>query len=199
MTSGQYTVTRGRSLGWLGMMSGIIASGAMVFTASQASFTGSTSGDSNRVATGTVELVDQLNDAAAMFQVGNMSPGQSDTRCIEVEYKGSIPNPGPVRFYSGGATDDGLGSYLGITVEEGTGSNSANCSGFKPEIEIVSDTLSGFNTNYTGYGNGAGVWDPSMTPESRTYRITVELDAGAANDAQGKSVTGQVFRWEVQS
>jgi hypothetical protein len=199
MTSEQYIVTRGRSLGWLGMMSGIVASGAMILTASQASFTGSTSGDSNRLATGTVELVDQLNDAAAMFQVDNMRPGQSDTRCIEVEYTGSIPDPGPVRFYSGGVTDSGLGPHLGITVEEGTGSDSADCSGFQVESEIVSDTLSAFNTNHTGYANGAGVWDPSMTPESRSYRITVELDAGAPNDVQGKSVTGQVFRWEVQS
>jgi len=188
-----------RILDWLGMVSGVIASAAMIFTASQAAFAGSATNPSNQYATGTVDLVDHLNNATALFQVDNMRPGQSEARCIEVTYAGSIPDPGPVRFYSGGATDTGLGAHLTITVEEGTGGGQTDCSGFDRETEIVSGTLAAFNATQSSYANGTGAWDPSSTPETRTYRITVALAPDAPNEAQGQSVTSQTFRWEIKS
>jgi hypothetical protein len=43
------------------------------------------------------------------------------------------------------------------------------------------------------------VWDPSGTPQSKTYQVTVELDAATPNAEQGESVTALTFVWEVQS
>ena len=60
-------------------------------------------------------------------------------------------------------------------------------------------TLSNFDTTHTNYAAGAGEWDPAATPESKTYRITVELDAAAPDAEQGESVTAMSFTWEVQS
>jgi len=199
MTPHQCAARPGHILGWLGMASGVIACAAMVFTASQAAFTGSATNQTNQYATGAVDLVDHLNNAAALFQVDNMRPGQSEARCIEVTYAGNIPDPGPVRFYSGGASDTGLGAHLTITVEEGAGGGQTECSGFDSEIEIVSGTLAAFNASQTSYSSGTGAWDPSSTPETRTYRITVGLASNAPNEAQGQSVTSQTFKWEVQS
>ena len=60
-------------------------------------------------------------------------------------------------------------------------------------------TLSDFDTTHTNYATGAGVWDPVGTPESKTYRITVEVDAAVPDAEQGESVTAMTFTWEVQS
>lgn len=129
-----------------------------------------------------------------------MVPGQTVIRCIRVTYQGTIVNTGPVRLYSGGFTDSGtLGSHLNLTVEEGTGGDFLDCGGFTASATIESATLSQFNIDHTNYTNGAGTWDPSGTPESRTYRITVQLSLLAPSVQQGQSVTNLVFTWETQS
>ena len=65
-------------------------------------------------------------------------------------------------------------------------------------IETGGDLIA-FDAAHTNYANGAGVWDPSSTPESKTYRITLALDAATPNSEQGASVTALSFVWEVQS
>jgi hypothetical protein len=37
------------------------------------------------------------------------------------------------------------------------------------------------------------------TPESKAYRITVQLDASADDAQQGASVSGLTLTWEIQS
>lgn len=178
---------------------GILVSGAVVLTTSRAAFSDTTDNSNNSFTTGTVDLTDDDSGSAA-FTVTNMVPGGSVTRCILVTYQGTIPNPGVVRFYSGGFTDSGtLGSHLNLTVEEGTGGDFATCTGFTPSGTIESATLTQFDIDHTDYSNGAGTWDPSSTPESRTYRITVQLSSSTPSNQQGQSVTGLVFTWETQS
>ncbi|NIP96215.1 MAG: hypothetical protein GWO24_23395, partial [Akkermansiaceae bacterium] len=90
---------------------------------------------------------------------------------------GTVADPAGVKLYSGGFTDSGtLADNLNITIEEGTGGSFGSCIGFSAENTIEpTGTLSAFDTAHTNYTNGAGVWDPSGTPESKTYRITLEL------------------------
>ena len=71
---------------------GLLASGAVVLTASQAAFSDTTSNSSSSFSTGNVDLVDDDSGSAA-FTVTNMVPGQSVTRCILVTYQGSIADP----------------------------------------------------------------------------------------------------------
>lgn len=183
----------------LAVVLGILVSGAVVLTTSRAAFSDTTANSANSFTTGTVDLIDDDSGSAA-FTVTNMVPGGSVTRCILVTYQGTVPNPGAVRFYSGGLTDSGtLGSHLNLTVEEGTGGDFTSCTGFTPSATIESATLTQFNIDHTNYSNGAGAWDPSSTPESRTYRITVQLSSSAPSNQQGQSVTGLVFTWETQS
>lgn len=191
--------TRGRLLTVLAIVLGIVLSGAVVLTASRAAFSDTTSNSNNSFTTGTVDLIDDDSGSVA-FTVTNMVPGQTVIRCILVTYQGTIVNTGPVRLYSGGFTDSGtLGSHLNLTVEEGTGGNFSSCTGFTASGTIESATLSQFNIDHTNYTNGAGTWDPSATPESRTYRITVQVSPSAPSAQQGKSVTNLVFTWETQS
>ena len=190
---------RSHFLNFAAVVLGLLASGAIVLTASQAAFSDSTSNSANSFSTGNVDLVDD-DSGSAMFSVTDMAPGQSVTKCIVVTYQGSIADPNAVKLYSGGLTDSGtLADHLNLTVEEGSGGTFADCTGFVPSGTIESGTLAQFATDHTNYGNGAGSWNPATTPVSRTYRFTVALSATAPNAQQGQSVTNLVFTWEVQS
>lgn len=173
---------------------------AFVITSSIAVFTSSTDAAGNSFSAGTIDLVDD-DLAAVMFTATDMYPGQSVTDCITVTYQGTIADPSAVRLYSGGYTDSGdLGSYLNLTVEEGTGGSFGDCTGFVLENAIESGgTFVDFDSTHTSYATGAGVWDPASTPVSKTYRVTVALDVAAPDAEQGESVTAQTFTWEVQS
>jgi predicted ribosomally synthesized peptide with SipW-like signal peptide len=173
---------------------------ALVMVRSIAAFTDTTESTGNSFSTGTVELVDD-DSGSVLFNVSGMVPGSSVTDCITVTYQGTVTNPSAVKLYSGGYTDSGtLASYLDLSVEEGSGGSFGDCTGFTTENTIESGgTLADFDSTHTNYSNGAGVWDPSGTPESKTYRITVTLNAAAPDSQQGQSVTAQTFTWEVQS
>jgi predicted ribosomally synthesized peptide with SipW-like signal peptide len=178
----------------------LVLVGFLVITGSRAAFTDTTDNTGNAFAAGTVELVDD-DSAVAMFSVSGMAPGDSVTDCIVVTYQGTIADPDAVKLYSGGYTDSGdFGDYLNLTIEEGSGGAFGNCGTFAVENPIeTGGTLAAFDTAHTNYGNGAGVWDPTGTPQSKTYQFTVELDAATPNAEQGESVTALAFTWEVQS
>lgn len=172
----------------------------LVVTSSIAAFSDTTDSAGNSFSTGTIVLVDD-DSATSLFTVTGMVPGDSVTDCITVTYQGTVADPSAVKLYSGGYTDSGtLSSHLNLTIEEGTGGTFGNCTGFTAENTIESGTtIAGFDTAHTDYATGAGVWDPASTPESKTYRITVALDAATPNAQQGESVTAMTFTWEAQS
>ena len=181
------------------LIGALLISGLLVLQSSRAAFTDSTSNTGNSLTAGTVTLVDDA--VAVMFNVSNMTPGDSSVNCIVVTYQGSIADPLAVRLYSGGYTDSSdLANWLNVTIEEGTGGSFGSCGAFSSvnTIEIGGDLIA-FGATHTNYANGAGVWDPSSTPESTTYRITLALDAAAPDSEQGASVTALSFVWEVQS
>lgn len=174
--------------------------GGLVVSRSNAAFSATTEAPASSVTAGTVSLSDDDSDSA-MFEVAAMVPGDVSTECIEVTYDGTIADPGPVRLYSGGYTDsDDLASYLNLTIEEGTGGSFGDCSGFSSAATIeTGGTLADFGTAHTNYATGAGTWDPSSTPVSRSYRVTLELDSSVPDSQQGDSVTGLTLTWEIQS
>lgn len=178
----------------------LVVVSVLVVTSSVAAFTSSTSNAGNSFTAGTVDLIDD-DLGAVMFTVADMGPGDSVTDCITVTYQGTVADPSGVKVYSGGYTDSGdFDTFLNLTIEEGTGGTFGDCTGFALENTIESaGTVSDFDTARTNYATGAGVWDPASTPESKTYRITVELDGAAPDAEQGESVTAMTFTWEVQS
>jgi hypothetical protein len=194
-SSGWASFTRVMALG-----ASLLLVGVLVVTSSRAAFTDTTDNIGNAFTAGDVDLVDD-DSGFAMFTVSNMEPGDSVTDCIVVTYQGGITDPSAVKLYSGGYTDsDNFADYLNLTVEEGSGGLFGDCTGFSLENAIESGgTVTDFDTTHTGYASGAGVWDPSGTPQSKTYQVTVELDAATPNAEQGESVTALTFVWEVQS
>jgi hypothetical protein len=154
----------------------LLIEGLLVVQASRAAFSDTTVNTTSSFST--VDLVDD-DTGSAMFSITNIVPGQSVTKCIVVTYQGMVANPAAVKLFSGGDTNTcTLGRHLNVTVEEGTGGSFSSCNGFITEKVIVNAvTLSTFNTTYNNYSTGAGVWDPSATPESKTYKVTVQLDS----------------------
>ena len=178
----------------------MILVGFLVLSVSKAAFTDATSNSASVIAAGTVDLVDD-DTGSVLFNVPTMIPDQTVVNCIVVTYQGSVANPGAVRLYSGGFTDSGdFATYLNLPIEEGTGGSFGDCTGFVSQNTIESGgTLTDFGAAHTNYANGAGVWDPAATPQSKTYRTTFQLDTATPNAEQGESVTALVFTWEVQS
>jgi len=184
----------------LALLASLLLVSVVTITGSRAAFNDATDNSANSFTAGSIDLVDD-DTGSAMFSVSNMMPGDTEVECIVVTYQGSITNPSAVKLYSGGYTDSGdFGDYLNLTIEEGSGGSFGDCSGFSANNTIESGgTLADFDSTHTNYATGAGVWDPSSTPESTTYRFTVELDSATPNAEQGESVTALTFTWEVTS
>jgi hypothetical protein len=193
---------KGRVGGWLlptalvAVLAGVLGSGAMVWRASEAAFSGTTENPTNNWTSGTVSLSDDDSNAA-LFTVSNMTPTVNNTgvKCIEVTYTGSVTLTNPVKLY--GATGAGaLAGYINLTVESGTGATFSSCTGFTGGTTIYpTGLLSTFGATYTNYANGLStVWTP--TPgQKRAFRFTYTLLDD--NNAQGKTCS-MPFTWEAQ-
>src|SRR4051812_45896605 len=160
----------------------LLGSGAMIYQASNAAFTASTSTGSNSWTAGNV-FVTNSSSGSALFSVGALKPmteaaaATANAKCLTVSYTGNLaanvrmyltgyssnlrpagpPGPG-----AAGATD--LGDYLRVIVEEGSGTAS-DCSDFSRTRYLTSGTvdgqtmkslktaLTGFSSTYPGPSN----------------------------------------------
>ena len=187
---------------WIALVAllGVFGASAMVWQASNAAFTATTSDGVNTFSAGTVALND--NDlGAALFNASNLKPGSTGTACIRVTYSGTLA--AGVRLYASGASaTNGLDTYLTVTVDEGTNSSgTAGACGTWTSATggagISTSTLNAFTTARTTYATGAGTWNPGGAA-TKDYQITYTLSAAAPNTVQGG--TAQVsFVWEAQN
>lgn len=191
---------RKRRLILAAVITGVLLSSAIVLTTSRAAFFATTSNSANDFAAGTVTLTDDDLESA-MFGVSNMAPADpAVSRCIAVEYTGTITDPGEVRLYSGGFTETGtLSSELDLTIEMGTVGSFSDCTGFSGSTIFATNTLASFDTTHTDYVSGLSTWDPATTPDTRVFRFTIDLPTDADNSVQGDSISDLVFTWEIQS
>jgi hypothetical protein len=75
----------------------VIAAAALIWQSSNAAFSGTTRNSGNAWSTGAVTLTDD-DAGAARFQVGDMTPGDTGTKCIKVTASSTVP--GEVRGYA---------------------------------------------------------------------------------------------------
>jgi len=181
----------------------VVAAGALVWQGSYAAFTGQTRNSGNDWSTGTVALTDD-DHGSARFQVSNMAPGDTDTKCITVTANATVP--GVVRAYAVNPTlsSSTLADHIFLTVQDGTGGSFASCDGFTAlETEVSNIPLSSF-VQSNDFASGQNGWNVSGTgSESRTFRITWAFDTTGmtqteVDDLQGKHV-GFDVQWELQS
>ena len=176
----------------------LLGSGAMIYQASNAAFTASTSTGSNSWTAGNV-FVTNSSASSALFSVSALKPttaAAATSKCLTVSYTGNLAAnvrlyltsysstlrpagpPGPT---AAGTTD--LGDYLRVIVEEGSGTQT-NCSDFVSGRYLTSGTTNGqsmtslktaltsFSSTYPGPSNLS--WTPSGA-STMTYKVTYWL------------------------
>jgi hypothetical protein len=181
----------------------LLGSGALIYQASNAAFTASTSTGSNSWTAGNV-FVTNSSAGSALFSVSALKPttaAAATAKCLTVSYTGNLAAnvrmyltgysstlrpagpPGPV---AAGTTD--LGDYMRVIVEEGSGTQS-NCSDFTPSRYLTSGTTNGqtihslstaltsFGSTYPGPSNTSWAAPASSqaSPSTLTYRVTYWL------------------------
>lgn len=166
---------------------GAIASGTV-----HSAFSTTTNNTANTYAAGTVVLSDN-DSGSALFTMTNLKPGDTQTRCIKVDYTGSLTSA--VRLY-GATGGTGLDQYLTLLVRRGSfpGAPPASnaCTGFTSAATIHNGTLQAFPDSYAA-GLDEGSWTNGT---SNVYEITVTLQDN--NAAQGLTAS-QTFTWEARS
>jgi hypothetical protein len=184
---------------------GVVASGLLVWQASYAAFSATTTNPNNTFAAGTVVLTDDHQPGTALFSASALAAGDSGSRCIAVTYNGSLA--AAVRMYvkAGDLTNTtgDLSPYLTLKVEQGTGSQ-ADCSDFVGASNVynatgsadTTKTLSDFASTRTDFGTGVGAFAPTGPGQTTTYRVSYWVQDN--NAAQGKNDT-VTFTWEAQN
>lgn len=178
----------------------IAAVGAAVYS----TYTSVTSNDGNTFQAGQIELTD--NDSGnALFTISGFVPGDSFTRCIQVDYISTQGVQSQVRLF-GTTGGNGLDQYLDLRIRRGTlppGTPGGDCTGFTADATdyngdgagvIFDSTLRLFPDDWT---NGADDPDPAWdNGQSATYEITMTVQND--NSAQGLSAT-QDFAFEAHT
>jgi hypothetical protein len=168
----------------------VLGSGALVYQASNAAFTATTSSTA-QFSSGTVSLTNSANVA---FNVSGIKPGDSGNRCIDVTYGGSLT--AAVKLYltnyssTGPASPNNLADFLRLTLQEGAGTCASN-----PAYSYIAGTnattgasLVTLKTNSSNYGNGIGSWGAATNGDVHSFIITWWLpDYGGTGPAFGSA------------
>ncbi|HEX8626632.1 MAG TPA: hypothetical protein VF755_00480 [Catenuloplanes sp.] len=176
-------------------MTGLLASGALVWQASSAAFTASTTNPGNTWSAGTVAMSDSLGGptaGTAMFSPSaQLVPGSSANACIDVTFTGNVAST--VKLYSNDPTGS-LGLYLTMKIEEGA--TSTTCGAATGWTLLANQTLEAFYAApRTSWTNGVSTWAPSATA-TRRFKFTYTLEDNPSAQSQTTSVT---YTWEVRS
>jgi hypothetical protein len=188
----------------------VIAAAGMVWQSSYAAFSADTRNAGNSWSTGTLTLNNDGN-GTAMFQVSNMTPGQTGSHCIQVTSTSSVPGTVKLYLMNPVTSAAGLEGHLRITVQSGTGATYAGgCGAFvadstptQPIINGTNYTLQQAATAFNSYGTGAGAWvTTGAASESKSYKFTWSMDNNLTqteiDQLQGSHV-GTDFEWEIQN
>lgn len=185
----------------------IVAAGAMVYQASYAAFTGQTRNSGNEWSTGSVSLTDDDN-GQARFRVGNMLPGDTETKCVKVTANASVPSTVKGFTINPVTSVQGLENRLMITIVAGSGGTFADCTGFTPANDgangvIVANAPLSMVSQKNTFETALGGWDVPAGTSTRTYKITWKFDTTGMTQAQIDQLqgakTGVDIQWEMRS
>lgn len=170
----------------------ILLSGLCFLGASSAAFTGWTGNSNNTWTAGTVGLID--NHASVLFAPADIAPGYTESHCITVTSTASVQTF--LQFYAVHSNDQGLGNYLTLDIEAGSGGTDgvSSCTGFVPSESLYSGTLSSLGATHSTVGTALNVAAPLAAGGSQQFKITAVLPANTPNAAQGTSATMD-FNW----
>ena len=183
------TTSSSRRLAWIALPAAVLASAAVIGTASYSAFSATTDNTGNSWSTGHVALSDD-DQGVAMFDVDGLVPGSTGSKDIEITADTSVATD--VTMYAKDVAGS-IGNDLHLTIEQGTGTGA----GFTAESPVFDGTLTEFAAA-TGFANGHAVWSPAEGTDTRTVRVSYELADDATNTAQDQE-SSAAFVWEAQS
>jgi hypothetical protein len=193
---------RGRSLNALALQLSALALAfilvaLLVVTSSRQAFVAQNDNATNQVSSATVDLADNDASTAMFANVTGLLPGANTDRCIDVTYTGSV-DPTAVLLYASAAPTGTLAPYLDLTIDIGANTPDAfgTCTSFVSSSTLYSGTLAAFATARAGYATGLSTWDPSGSPETRTFRFRLSVQDTPA--AEGLTTTFG-FSWETRT
>lgn len=180
----------------------VVAAGAVM--GSSAALNASTSNDGNTWAAPAALTLDVGNSATgAMFAAENVNPGYSESHCITITNRSTVPVT--LKTYSASFDPSALGNAMTVGIVAGSGGTDDagtgvgdHCTGFTPAAvspTVYNGTMSGFAAA-DSYANGLG--SKALAPdESVTYKVTAGLP-GATDPASVEGLTAALdFKWEI--
>jgi hypothetical protein len=178
----------------------VLLAGLMVWQGTNAAFSADTRNIGNSWETGSVMLSDD-DTGLAMFNVQNVVPDQTGSRCIVVTASPTVPST--VKTYVQGLDAAGLEDNIFVTMQQGTGGSFGTCEGFEATGESVPSMPLAEAAAYNSFGNGVLPWSLSPGTFSKTYKIswtfdTLNLDQVGIDALQGKAASMNI-EWELQN
>lgn len=191
---------RRRGLPTLIAVIGVVIASTLIWNASNAAFTATTTNGLNSFSAGTVSLTD--NDSnGVLFNVGALTPGATGSACLRVTYNGSLASAVKLYTASPSATAS-LDTYITLKVEEGAFASVPAfpaCTSFVAAgAPVYNNLLSSFTTNSTTHATGVGTWAPNGAAQTKDYQFTYTLSAAAPDAVQGATASLTLV-WEAQS
>lgn len=208
----------------VGLIVAMIAAGGMVWQASQAAFSATTTNPGNAWSTGSVTITNG-HSASAVFNVTAVEPdttsstlnppgtgaftassaGAGGSACIKVTYTGTTQ--ADIRMYAtltNTGADGGLGQYLLFDVDTGTnpaGGTDPGCATYTSSTYrygSATNTNAYLNGMPTGYVGGLAGWTGATQNTTRWYRLSWLMPANVPTASQGEQVQAS-FVWEAQN
>jgi hypothetical protein len=173
---------RGRRLLLAAIPVGLLASGFLVFQASNAAFTAQTTSNA-AFTTGDVVLT---NSASSGITITGLTPGTSGSQCIDVTYAGNLS--ADVKFYltnyssvDGSSNPNNLGQYVQIKVQETN--NNKDCAGTPTYGAGTTQDLKTWTDNVKDWATGTAAWGggQAATNDKHAFKVTWTLpDCGTS-------------------
>ncbi|MFB6978630.1 hypothetical protein [Streptomyces scopuliridis] len=175
---------------------GLLLSGALVWGATNADWSGTSSNSGNTWTAGTMGVA---NDSKVpMFRVKNMRPGDTGSNCIKIKSNADFPTA--LKLYSDApGWPSNFQSFINLTIEVGSGGDAGNCHGFTPHKTAFDGTLDQFVALHTDFRTGVGPWTlPGRPPNSLSFRIAWKFSPSAPDGSQGEATNEASFTWEAR-
>ncbi|GAA1182051.1 hypothetical protein GCM10009654_44120 [Streptomyces hebeiensis] len=175
---------------------GLLLSGALVWGATNADWSGTSSNSGNTWVAGSMGLA---NDSKVpMFHIDDMRPGDAGSNCTTVTSNADFPTA--LKLYSNAPNwPNNFQSFINLEIEVGSGGTFGNCKGFTPHKTAFDGTLDQFVALHTDFRTGVGPWIlPGKPPNSLSFRFSWRFSPSAPNSSQGAATNEASFTWEAR-
>jgi len=192
-------MTRATTFRATAVIGGVLLAILMIMTVSRAAFSDTTSNEANEWSSATVNLTDDYteNGLGAMFKLidnSNLTPGDSDSKCIEIIYTGTVDATVGLSDISKTGSS-GLAPAIDLDIERYAGSN-GDCLP-TPGVYVFGGTLFDGDTAV-----GFDTWTATAGGDHAYYKVTwTFVESGndlVDNGYQGKTAEA-AFTWQATS